>query len=64
MYRSCPFWGANFFFYGRSYVLILTKTGWATFWPIFSQTHLVTHFVMLAGARLGFENKLRFGLAS
>jgi hypothetical protein len=26
----------------KSYVLILTKKGWATFLPIFSQTHLVT----------------------
>jgi hypothetical protein len=25
-----------------TYVLILTKKGWATFWAIFSQTHLVT----------------------
>jgi hypothetical protein len=26
----------------KSYILILTKMGWATFWAIFSQTHLVT----------------------
>jgi hypothetical protein len=31
------------FFHGESYVLILTKkTGWATFWAILLQTHLVT----------------------
>jgi hypothetical protein len=36
---------ANFwttFFYGTSYVLILTNIVWATFWATFSQTHLVT----------------------
>jgi hypothetical protein len=26
----------------KSYVVILTKRGWAMFWAIFSQTHLVT----------------------
>jgi hypothetical protein len=26
----------------KPYELILTKMGWATFWDIFSQTHLVT----------------------
>jgi hypothetical protein len=30
------------FFHGASYVLILTKNGWATIWATFSQTHLVT----------------------
>jgi hypothetical protein len=25
-------------------MIILAKAGWATFWTIFSQTHLVTHF--------------------
>jgi hypothetical protein len=38
--------GKNFwlhtFFLGESTALILTKMGWATFWAIFSQTHLVT----------------------
>jgi hypothetical protein len=29
-------------FHGYSYVLILTKMGWATFWPTFKQTRLVT----------------------
>jgi hypothetical protein len=29
-------------FQGKNCVLILTKTGWATFWPKFSLTHLVT----------------------
>jgi hypothetical protein len=27
---------------GKSYLLILAKTGWAIFWAIFSQTHLAT----------------------
>jgi hypothetical protein len=27
-----------------THVLILTRNGWATFWAIFSQTHLVTLF--------------------
>jgi hypothetical protein len=30
------------YFQGKSYVLLLTKIGWATFWAIFEQTHLVT----------------------
>jgi hypothetical protein len=30
------------YFQGKSYVLILEKTGWATLWAIFWQTHLVT----------------------
>jgi hypothetical protein len=37
--------GANFWatlFHGTSYVLIMTKNGWATFWATFSQTRLVT----------------------
>jgi hypothetical protein len=29
------------FFQGTSCVLILTKMGWATFWSMLSQTHLV-----------------------
>jgi hypothetical protein len=29
-------------FQGKSYILILTKKGWATFWAIFQQTHLLT----------------------
>jgi hypothetical protein len=32
-------------FKGERYKLILRKTGWATFWAIFSQTHLVTPYV-------------------
>jgi hypothetical protein len=31
-------------FPGKSYVLIVTKMGWATFWATFSQTHLGTLF--------------------
>jgi hypothetical protein len=30
------------FFNGRNYVLIQTRMGWASFWSIFSPTHLVT----------------------
>jgi hypothetical protein len=30
------------FFHGNGYVLVWQLFGWATFWPIFSQTHLVT----------------------
>jgi hypothetical protein len=30
------------FFLSLDYALILTKMGWATFWAILSQTHLVT----------------------
>jgi hypothetical protein len=32
------------FFHGRNYELLMAKTGWATFWAILSQTHLVTLF--------------------
>jgi hypothetical protein len=32
----------GYFFHSASYALILTKVGWAEFWAIFSQTHLVT----------------------
>jgi hypothetical protein len=35
------------FFHGTSCVLIVTKNGWATFWPTFSQTQLVTLLVTL-----------------
>jgi hypothetical protein len=35
------------------YVLILTRMGWATFWAIFSQTHLVT---LVAAAACSFED--------
>jgi hypothetical protein len=31
-----------YFFQDKCYVSIWTKSGWATFWAIFSQTHLVT----------------------
>jgi hypothetical protein len=30
------------YYHGKKHVLILKKLGWATFWAIFSQTHLVT----------------------
>jgi hypothetical protein len=30
------------FYRGKSYALIVTKKGWASFWAIFSQTRLVT----------------------
>jgi hypothetical protein len=37
---STNYWAT--YFHGKSYVLILDKkTEWATFWVIFSQTHLV-----------------------
>jgi hypothetical protein len=35
----------EYFFRGKSFVLIMTKMGWATFWAIYSQTHLVTLIV-------------------
>jgi hypothetical protein len=39
--RSSPsFWAACW--HGQGYALILTNMYWATFWAIFSQTHLVT----------------------
>jgi hypothetical protein len=39
-YRGGPiFWDS--FFRSIAYVLILTKIGWATFWGVFLQTHLV-----------------------
>jgi hypothetical protein len=31
-------------FHETNYVSILTKAGWATFYAILSQTHMVTHF--------------------
>jgi hypothetical protein len=34
-------------FHGTSYVLILTKNGWASLWATFSKTHLVTLAVRL-----------------
>jgi hypothetical protein len=30
------------FFHGKSYSFMSTKMDWATFWALFSQTHLVT----------------------
>jgi hypothetical protein len=39
-YRNGPHYWATYF-NGKSCVLILAKTGWATFWTIFSQTHQV-----------------------
>jgi hypothetical protein len=35
IYRNSPNFWANFF-HDTSYVLNLTKNGWATFWAIFS----------------------------
>jgi hypothetical protein len=35
-----PYFGI-LFFQSIAYVLILTKIGWATFWGVFLQTHLV-----------------------
>jgi hypothetical protein len=32
----------GYFFYWKKFALILKKMCWATFWAIFSQTHLVT----------------------
>jgi hypothetical protein len=32
----------GFFFHSTSYVFIVTKIGWATYWATFSQTHQVT----------------------
>jgi hypothetical protein len=45
--RIFAFWVTNSYycatyFRDKSYALILTKTSWATFWVIFSQTHQVT----------------------
>jgi hypothetical protein len=37
--------------HGKYYVLILTKMDWATFWAMFSQTHLVTLFMATAPRR-------------
>jgi hypothetical protein len=37
-----PIFVTNIFFHGESHVLISTKMVWATFWPIFLQTLLVT----------------------
>jgi hypothetical protein len=34
--------GLCLFFLGNLDYIVLTKVGWATFWAIFSQTHLVT----------------------
>jgi hypothetical protein len=45
-YRSGPHFLSTFS-KSNDYVLILTKMGWATFWAIFSQTHLVTLVVLL-----------------
>jgi hypothetical protein len=40
-YRSIQTIGSTLF-HCKSYVFIGTKIGWATFWAIFSPTHLVT----------------------
>jgi hypothetical protein len=37
----------NTFFHEKGCALILTKMGWASFWVIFSQVHLVTLLVTL-----------------
>jgi hypothetical protein len=34
-------------FRGKSYVLILTKMGWISFWPAFSRAHQVTDVMIL-----------------
>jgi hypothetical protein len=42
-YRSSPNFGLPCFIYGKNFALILTKKmGWAAFWAISSQIHLVT----------------------
>jgi hypothetical protein len=40
-YRRSALFG-DYFFQGKRCAYILTKLGWATFWPILSQTHPVT----------------------
>jgi hypothetical protein len=45
-HRTSPdFWAA--YSYGKSNVLILTKIGRATFWTIFSQTHVFTLYILI-----------------
>jgi hypothetical protein len=41
----------DFLFHGKSHVCtyLVERMGWATFWAIFSQTHLVTLPIRLAG---------------
>jgi hypothetical protein len=46
------------FFHGKDYVLYCQKMGWATFWAIFSQTHLVT---LLVSAMPGKQKKSDIG---
>jgi hypothetical protein len=43
IYRSSHNLSATLF-HGESYVTIFTKLDWASFWAIFSQTHLVALF--------------------
>jgi hypothetical protein len=40
--EECSTTFGDTFSHGKSDVLMSTKMGWATFWAIFSQTHLVT----------------------
>jgi hypothetical protein len=53
----------DYFLNSISYVVVLTKTGWAAFWAIFSQTHLVTlRHDQLSWSRknVPFDKKIRF----
>jgi hypothetical protein len=51
------------FFSDKNHVSILAKTGWVTFWAIFSQTHLwsswlSSYFVMLeSGEKQGYRGQ-------
>jgi hypothetical protein len=60
-YKSSPHFGATFF-RGYGYLSIITKMGWATFWAIFSQTHLVTLLITSRCARLSKSPTKPFSL--
>jgi hypothetical protein len=47
------------FFGGENDALIYIKVGWATFWAIFSQTHLVTRIGGNVGTSLTGHKNLR-----
>jgi hypothetical protein len=49
VYFEHYFW-ATYFLHGKKCVFILTEKDWATFWALFSQTHLVTLDKGLASA--------------
>jgi hypothetical protein len=54
--KSSPKWATVYRIYSINYAIFLQEMGWAKFWAIFSQTHLVA----LLPIKTFFRVQLRF----